>query len=103
MTLHIDFPPQTEDWINAEARQRGLLPVDVVRRVVAERVATSSNYSTPAITAENAAAIAYLDNKLKNDATDDVDEIRRANEEFEELMRNLNANRTATGERSVFP
>jgi hypothetical protein len=104
MTLHIDLAPQTEAWINAEAQQHGLLPADVARRVLEERAAAATLGSdpAPAADAENAAAIAYLDDKLKADATDDPDEIRRAEEEWEELKRNLNANRAATGERLAF-
>jgi len=52
--------------------------------------------------ARSAAAIAFLDRKLKEDATEDPEEIRKSEEEFEEIKRNLNANRDATGERRVF-
>ena len=48
-------------------------------------------------------AIAYLDRKLKEEATDDPEEIRKAEEELAEFKRNMNANREATGERLVFP
>jgi hypothetical protein len=102
MTLHIDVTPQAEAWLSAEAQQRGLLPTDVARRVIEER-ASAAAPTAPTVAAENAAAIAYLDRKLKEDATDDPEEIRRAEQEFEELKRNLNANRAATGERLVFP
>lgn len=50
----------------------------------------------------NAAAIAFLRNKLQEECTDDPEEIRKSQEEFDELKRNLNANRDATGERRVF-
>jgi hypothetical protein len=104
MTLQIDLTPQTEAWLTAEARQYGLLPEDVVRRVIEERACafTPANHSAPSIDAENAAAIAFLDRKLKEDATDDPEDIRKAEEELQELKRNLNANRVATGERLVF-
>jgi len=104
MTLHIEFAPQTEAWINAEAQHRSLLPVDLVRRVIEERAANSApaNHPPPVVDAGNIAAIAYLDRKLKEDATDDPEEIRKADEELDELRRNLNANRAASGKRLVF-
>lgn len=57
----------------------------------------------PVIDAGNTAALALLDSWLKEDTTDDPEEIRKSEEEYEELKRNLNANRAATGERLVFP
>ena len=66
-------------------------------------MAEATECTNPPIDAENAAAIALLDFWLQQDATDDPEEIRKADEEFEELRRNLNANRAATGERLVFP
>lgn len=63
----------------------------------------SSQKTDYSIDAENAAAIALLDSWLVQDSTDDPEELREAEEEFEELKRNMNANRFATGERLVFP
>ena len=40
---------------------------------------------------------------MEEDATNDPEEIRRAEEDLAELKRNLNANRAATGERLPFP
>ena len=59
--------------------------------------------ATPAnsVDPENAAAIALLRQWMEDDASDDPEEIRKADAEVEELRRNLNANRAATGERLV--
>ena len=57
----------------------------------------------PVIDAENAAAIALLKSWREQDATDDPEEIRQAEEELAEFKRNMNANRAATGERLVYP
>jgi hypothetical protein len=57
----------------------------------------------PVIDAENAAAIALLQSWREQDATNDPEEIRQAEEELAEFKRNMNANRAATGERSVYP
>lgn len=56
----------------------------------------------PAIDAQNAAAIEYLLERLKNAPTD-PEEIRRAEAELEELHQNLNRNRIEAGEYPLFP
>jgi spermidine/putrescine-binding protein len=107
MTLTIELSPQEEAWLTNQATQQGLQPTDVVKRLIDGHlpVITPKNEAdaTPVIDAKNAAAIAYLDARIMEDATNDPEEIRRAEEEFEELKRNLNANRASTGERLVFP
>jgi hypothetical protein len=109
MTLTIDFTPQAEAWIETEALRQGVPPTEVVRKLVEERLQPDSGalvqepQGAPIIDAENAAAIALLDSWIREAATDDPEEIRKSIEEMEELHRNLNANRAATGERLVFP
>ena len=104
MTYNIDFSPQVEQWINTKSQQIGIPPVDVVRRVIEETVANAALVKPiePAISEKNAAAIAMLDRWIAEDATDDPEEIRKADEEVAEFKRNMNANRAATGERLVF-
>lgn len=63
----------------------------------------ATNEAKPMIDAENAAAIALLKSWREQDATDDPEEIRKAEEELAEFKRNMNANRAATGERLVYP
>lgn len=57
----------------------------------------------PEVSAKNAAAIAYLKQRIAEDATDDPEEIRKADAEAQELMENLNRNRIEAGERPLFP
>ena len=57
----------------------------------------------PQISAKNAAAIAYLKQRMAEDATDDPEEIRKSEAEVQELMENLNRNRIEAGERPLFP
>ncbi len=64
---------------------------------------TTPNEVNPGIDAENAAAIALLKSWREQDATDDPEEIRKAEEELAEFKRNMNANRATTGERLVYP
>ena len=55
------------------------------------------------VSAKNAAAIAYLKQRIAEDATEDPEEIRKADAEVQELMENLNRNRIEAGERPLFP
>ena len=104
MTLTIQFSPREEAWINAQAEQQGVAPAEVVARLVEDRLPEEAQSTVePIIDAKNAAAIAMLQSWLEEDATDDPEQIRQAEIDLEELKRNLNANRAATGERLVFP
>ena len=57
----------------------------------------------PVIDAENAKAIALLDVWIAEGACADEETKRKADEELAEFKRNMNANRTATGESLVYP
>ena len=57
----------------------------------------------PEVSAKNAAAIAYLKQRIAEEATNNSEEIRKADAEVNELMGNLNRNRIEAGERSLFP
>ena len=69
----------------------------------AEEATSVIEQAKPVLGAKNAAAIAYFERRLKEEATDDPEELRNAEEELAEFKRNMNANREATGERLVFP
>ncbi|HLK60592.1 MAG TPA: hypothetical protein VKU00_28780 [Chthonomonadaceae bacterium] len=111
MTLTIELTPQEEAWINAQTRQHGLSPAEIVRQLMDERIpGLNGTHTAPSETkpiieldAKQRAAIAYLDARIKEGENATPEEVRQATEEFEELKRNLNANRAATGERLVFP
>jgi hypothetical protein len=109
MTLNIDFTPQETDWINAQAKQQGVPPTEIIRQLVDERILgmkgthTGTTETKPVLSAKSAAAIAYLDARIAEGQNATPEEVRQATEEFEELKRNLNANRAATGERLIFP
>jgi hypothetical protein len=108
VTVTIDFTAQEEDWLNAQTLQQGISPAEVIKKLVDQHLPAVngthavSEGKTPVISDKSAAAIAFLDRKLKEEATDDPEEIHKSEEEFEELKRNLNSNRDATGERRVF-
>jgi hypothetical protein len=109
MTLRIDFTPTEEAWINGQASILGVSPDEVVRRVVNQQLPTGeipgpvTASATRPVSERNAAAIAYLDARIRAESTTNPEDLLKAAEEYEELKRNLNANRAATGERSVFP
>lgn len=104
MTLQVDFTPQTEDWINTQARQRGLRPADLVRSVIEESAATMSAPS-PAddVDSHQDATIALLQSWIAEDFTDDPEEIRQAEQDLMEFKRNMNAPRKEAGARLLFP
>jgi hypothetical protein len=108
MTVTIDFTPEEEAWLNAQTQRQGLSPAEVIKKLVDQHIpALNGTHAVPeekapVISARSAAAIAFLEHKLKEEATDDPEEVRKSEEEFEELKRDLNANRDATGERHVF-
>ena len=119
MILTLDFTPQATAWIDAQARQRGLQPAEFILALVDERIPFENGIHTapadpipatvpsaqeiPRIDEESARAIAMLNRYAEEDATDDPEEIRKSEEEYEELKRNLNANRAITGNLPVFP
>ena len=109
MTLRIEFTPKEEAWINGQASELGVPPDEVVRRAVERQLPITevnqqhiSSGNIP-ISAKNAAAIAYFADRIKTESTTDPREIQKAQVEYEELKRSLNANRAASGERLVFP
>ena len=57
----------------------------------------------PEVSAKNAAAIAYLKQRIAEESTNNLEEIRTANAEVNELIGNLNRNRIEAGERPLFP
>ena len=52
---------------------------------------------------ENAASIALLKTLLEEDATDDPQELRQAEEELREFKRNMNLPRKEAGARLLYP
>lgn len=53
--------------------------------------------------AANAASIALLQSWLAEDATDDLEEIRKAQEELDGFKRSINAERERAGSRPIYP
>lgn len=109
MKLTIELSPAQEARLFAAARREGTDLPSLAQKLLTDHLpeietdATKTPKANSAIGVENAAAIALLDSWLAQDATDDPEEIRQAEEEFEQFKSDMNANRAATGERLVFP
>ena len=56
----------------------------------------------PQVPAKNAAAIALLNRWIAEDATDDPEEIRKADADRNEFLQNLNRNRIESGKTPLF-
>ncbi len=100
--IALDLTPTEEARISTVARQIGLAPADYIKKLVAEHL-PAVPATTRAADVENTAAIALLNQWIAEDATDDPEEIRKAEAEVNELMENLNRNRIESGERPLFP
>ena len=101
--IALDLSPTEEARISTVARQTGLAPAEYVKKLVQEHLPTVSPAPALVIDEENAAAIAYLKRRIAEEATDDPEEIRKADAEVQEFMENLNRNRIEAGERPLFP
>ena len=94
---------------NDQATRNGLQPAEIVRQLVDERLPLAngrlqqSALKSDAGDTGNAATIALLDLWLREDFTDDPDELRKAEQELREFKRNMNAPRKGNGERLLFP
>lgn len=98
--MNYDISPQIVARLNIAAQIRRIDPSQSLIADSLPPVPLEVQFG-PVIDAENAAAIAWLEQRMAEDATDDPEEIRKADEEVADLRRNLNANRAATGERLV--
>src|SRR5687767_15320632 len=102
MTLTIELTPEDEAKLCSAARTRGMNPTELARKLVFDNLPVPPPTEGEEKGSEHP-AIALLNRWIKEDATDDPEEIRRADEEVDELLRNLNENRLAAGERPLFP
>ena len=109
MSLNIEFSPTEEAWINEQSSKFGLLPAEVVKRLVDEHMPRARGESPhrdiehPATNTTTDSTVALLQSWLREDATDDSNELRQAEEELVEFKRNMNSPRKENGERILFP
>ncbi len=92
MGLMIDLSPDVETRLQQEATRRGIDKAEYARQLIESSLPAPRN-----------ALSALLRSWREEDATDDPEEIKAAEEELAEFKRAMNANRAATGERLLFP
>lgn len=95
MTLTINLTQEEETRLHTAAQKEGLDPVEFVRKLVTGHLLPAHD--------ENAASIALLQSWLEEDATDNPDEIRQAQEELELFKQAINAERERAGTRRIYP
>ena len=97
MTLVIENPV-VEAKIAAFAKQQGVDPSTLIARIVGEYSPTTQGNVVP----EDDPLIARLRAQLA-EAPTDPGVLRDAEDDLRDFMRNMNANRAATGERIPYP
>ena len=108
MLLTIELTESQEAQLLAAAHDQDVEMPALAQRLVIEHLpplgapAVQSEQPTQATEAKRQAAIAMLQSWLEEGKSATPEQVRSAEEEVEELKRNLNANRRATGERPVF-
>ena len=94
MTLMIDLAPEVEDRLQHEATRHGLDPAEYARHLIEEGLPAP-------LSVKQRAAISLLQSWLDEDATDDPEAVRVAEEELKAFKQAMNENRT--GERPLYP
>jgi len=97
MSLLIELDPEVEARLQQEAAQQGVEPAEFARRLIEHGL-----LPVP-LTEKQRAAMELLRSWSQEDATDDPEAIRAAEEEWEALKQALNENRRLAGERLLFP
>ncbi len=95
MALTIELAPEDEARLRELAARRGMPAEELVIETVKQLLPADLP------DAKNLALIELLESWRKEDATDDPDELVRAEVELEGLKQSLNANRP--GQRPLFP
>lgn len=95
MTLTITLTWEEEVRLRAAAQKEGIDPAELVRQLVTAHLPPAQD--------ENAVSIALLQSWLEEEATDDPDEVRQAQEELDTLKRAINAERERAGARRLYP
>ena len=90
----VQLTPEEQARLDATARKQGIGIEECVRRLVTQHLPPAE---------PGQATLELLARWLEEDATDDPEEIRKAEDELEEFKRALNAERDRVGARRLFP
>jgi hypothetical protein len=109
LTVTLELTPAEAAALNTRASEQGTDIETVLHRIIAqitpvaepESLASPSD-ETPPLTEKQKAAIAVLDSWRLEDATDDEEELRRRDAEFEDFKANINRWRAEEGRPPAF-
>ena len=102
MQLTVDFDPQVSERLTEVALSRGVAPATVLANLVKDHlspIASSSGYSQFPPTGR---AAPWIRARLAAEATDDPEEIRKDQEELDEMKRSMNEERLRSGAEPIF-
>src|SRR5437879_658168 len=94
MSLVIDLAPEVESRLEKEAARNGAKPAEYAGRLIERSLPAGQEVGHhTSLTEKQKAAIALLQSWIDEDATDDPEEIRIAEEEWAAFKRQMNENR----------
>ena len=104
MSITIELKPEIQDRLCRESQQRGVDPAEIVQQLIesAFPAELTDEERRQAQIAKNQKANELLRRWREEDATDEPEEIARAEAQREEFKRNMNLNRELAGERPIY-
>ena len=98
MSLMLELDPDEEVRLEAAARQKGLEPAELARKLVTEHL-------PPVLKEEEAMdpTLALFAQWDKEDAQMTPEELEEERRDFEEFKQNINAERRRAGSRIIYP
>ncbi len=102
MPLTIDLSPTDQARLDAAAREKGVAPAELARELVTHHLPPTMQ-KLSVRSGNDAPTVALLQSWLEEDATDDPEEVRKAQEELDEFKQGINAERDKAGSRRVYP
>jgi hypothetical protein len=98
MTLTIELNAEEEARLAEAARQEGVAPAELARKLVTEHLPALSKGGE-----EQDPTLALFAQWDKEDAQMTPEEVEEARRDFEEFKRNINAERERAGSRILYP
>ena len=99
MSMTIELSPEQEARVQEAAAREGLPPIEWAARKLLSGLPEASSERP----ANEDPTLALFARWAAEDATDDPDEIRRRNEQWELFKRNMNETRALSGRPPAFP
>lgn len=104
MKVTLDLAPQTEERVASEARQSGLAPADWILKLLDERANSDRGQKQGLLVdlAPPGRAAEYLRARMAREATEDPEEVHKADADVEDMMRSMNDERRRSGAEPIF-